>query len=106
MEEITETKLEREDILQWLSFPVLEEIKYVYGKILIANMVSRTGRSKTTDTGKKYYNGYRFSYGKKLKTGTGKYLIANMVSCTGENKKKFCWRIYYNVRHCVVMFKH
>ena len=39
-------KLVRGDILQWLPFPVLEEIKNWYGKIMIASMVSRTGNNR------------------------------------------------------------
>ena len=46
-------------------FPVLEEIKYGWGKI--------------------YYNGYRFPYWKKLKTGTGRYYTMSTVSRTGRN---------------------
>ena len=38
-------KCVREDVLQWLPFAVLEEIKYGYGKIFRANMVSGTGRN-------------------------------------------------------------
>ena len=59
--------------------PALEEMKNWYGKILRANMVSRTGRNKN-EYGNVSYIIYRFPYWKHLNTVTG--------SRTEKNKKR------------------